>query len=145
MPLTRPFIPSISRWADSFDNPYQRLYVPKSVRGDLDWYQHIVFNTPSTMPLKRLEPVDISWYWDASTSFGVAAHIGPYFAVWRWTTRALHLLEQREQKLVLHINWAEAVAVELGLALLATLSDRRATALGNASGLSSALRKYLLF
>lgn len=123
LPLARPFMPSLVRWAASFRSPRRPQRVADSVQRDLEWYRSIMLHTPPELPLRLPDPQSVDWFGDASTSFGVAAHVGVHFAVWRWTPEALRLLQQTQGRRPLHINWAEAVAVELGLLLVAWLGD----------------------
>ena len=65
---------------------------------------------PSELPLQEADSLDISWWGDTSTSFGIGISVGPFWNVWAWasgfTVGPGHGYD---------IGWAEAVAVELGL------------------------------
>jgi hypothetical protein len=64
------------------------------------------------MPLAPPQPIDLQWWGDASTLFGIGIAIGSHWAVWKWAPgfRGSPLQD-------FDIGWAEAVAVELGLHL----------------------------
>ncbi|PSR80886.1 hypothetical protein PHLCEN_2v6595 [Hermanssonia centrifuga] len=62
------------------------------------------------MPLSSPEPLDLSWWGDASTSFGIGVVMGSFWGVWRWAPGTMV-----GPKKEFDIGWAEAVAVELGM------------------------------
>ncbi|PSR81677.1 hypothetical protein PHLCEN_2v6296 [Hermanssonia centrifuga] len=80
------------------------------MQADLTWIQYIMRKLPNEMPLSSPEPLDIEWWGDASTSFGIGVAVGTFWGVWRWTTE-MRVGPRQEYD----IGWAEAVAVELGL------------------------------
>jgi hypothetical protein len=56
--------------------------------------------------------VDIQWWGDASSSFGIGIALSHYWAVWKWAPGfKVGPLQDFD------IGWAEAVAIELGLRL----------------------------
>jgi len=67
---------------------------------------------PNRFPLTPSTPVDVDWWGDASTSFGIGVTIGGRWAVWKWASGVKVGPKQR-----FDIGWAEAVAVELALQL----------------------------
>lgn len=109
-PLIRPFLRSISAFAAAFVSPRAKLLPPHSVGADLSWIQFLLASLPREMPLASPSVVDIQWWGDASTSFGIGIAIGQYWAVWRWAP-GFKVGPKQE----FDIGWAEAVAVELGL------------------------------
>ncbi|PSR71582.1 hypothetical protein PHLCEN_2v12542, partial [Hermanssonia centrifuga] len=109
-PLIRPFLPSISRFASSFLSARSSLHPSGGMQADLTWIQYIMRKLPNEMPLSSPEPLDIEWWGDASTSFGIGVAVGTFWGVWRWTTE-MRVGPRQEYD----IGWAEAVAVELGL------------------------------
>ena len=62
------------------------------------------------MPLLGPTPLDVGWWGDASTSFGVGVAVGPFWGVWAWAPGFCVGPHQ-----TFDIGWAEALAVELGL------------------------------
>jgi hypothetical protein len=111
-PLVRPFLRSISRFASNFRSRRARLEVPSGARSDVKWILDIVPLLPRELPLATPDPIDIGWWGDASTSFGVGVVVGHIWGVWTWAPGVI-VGPGHE----LHIGWAEAVAVELGLLL----------------------------
>lgn len=109
-PLIRPFLRSISAFAAGFITPRARLSLPRGMVADLSWIQFLLAALPREMPLASPAVVDIQWWGDASTSFGIGIVIGQYWAVWRWAPGF-----KVGPKQAFDIGWAEAVAVELGL------------------------------
>ena len=75
-PLIRPFLRSLSHFAGNFNSPIAKLHPPHPVVADLEWIHQILYNVPNTIPLSSPEPIDINWWGDASTSFGVGLAIG---------------------------------------------------------------------
>jgi hypothetical protein len=71
---------------------------------------------PNKIFLKDQGIVDLNWWGDASTSFGVGIGIGKFFAVWKYAPGL-----QVGPKKAFDIGWAEAVVVELGLHLATQL------------------------
>ena len=111
-PLIRPFLCSISTFASSFTSLRSGRPVPPAMLADLSWIQFLIRNLPNEIPLAPSLPIDLHWWGDTSTSFGIGIALGHYWAVWRWAPgfRVGPLLDY-------DIGWAEAVAVELGLRL----------------------------
>jgi len=111
-PLIRPFLRSAALFAASFRSHRAHLFPPPAVRADLLWIQSLLQQLPNTVPITNPSPVDIGWWGDASTSFGVGVVIGNHWSVWRWAP-GFRVGPNR----AFDIGWAEAVAVELGLRL----------------------------
>lgn len=109
-PLIRPFLRSISAFTANFASPKAKLTLPRSMGADLSWIQFLLASLPNERPLASSALVDIQWWGDASSSFGIGIAIGHYWAVWRWAPGF-----KVGPKQAFDIGWAEAVAVELGL------------------------------
>ena len=109
-PLIRPFLRSIARFAAAFHSPRARLSPPSPVLADLRWIQSLLLDLPNAVPIVDPSPVDIGWWGDASTSFGIGVVIGTHWSAWRWAPGF-----RVGPKQPFDIGWAEAVAVELGL------------------------------
>jgi len=109
-PIIRPFLRSISRFASTFRTASACLRVPDSVTKDIRWIQDALIIAPSSVPLAHPEPVDIGWWGDASTSWGIGVVTGRFWAAWAWAPGFKVGTGQD-----FDIGWAEAVAVELGL------------------------------
>ena len=111
--LIRPYLPSISSFSESFRDPRARLHPPRALLADLGWVRFLLRTLPNAMPLSPSEPLDLDWWGDASTSFGIGVVIGSYWAGWQWAP-GFHPGASSG----VNIGWAEAVAVELGVRLL---------------------------
>ena len=111
-PLIRPFLRGIATFALSYRNPRAKLHVPPTLLANLSWVQFIIKNLPNKMPLASPQPLDLQWWGDASTSFGIGIAIGCYWAVWKWAP-GFKVGPRQDYD----IGWAEAVAIELGLRL----------------------------
>jgi hypothetical protein len=109
-PLIHLFLCSISRFASSFKSPCSALAVPPSVCSDITWISEMIPLLPSELPLSSPDPLDIGWWGDASTSFGVGVVVGAFWGVWEWNP-GFSVGPGKEHD----IGWAEAVAIELGL------------------------------
>lgn len=109
-PLIRPFLRSIAVFAGGFRSARAHLRPSSAVAADLPWIQSLLLLLPNCVPLADPSPVDIGWWGDASTSFGIGIVVQNRWAVWRWApgfkVGPHHTFD---------IGWAEAVAVELGL------------------------------
>lgn len=121
-PLIRPFLRAISLFAQSFTSPRAKLHVVASVRSDLSWIQFLLHHLPNEILLKSQDIIDLNWWGDASTSFGIGIVVGEFFAVWKYAPGF-----QVGPKKAFDIGWAEAVAVELGLRLATQLQLLRGT------------------
>jgi hypothetical protein len=108
-PLIRPFLRSIARFASSFRSSRAHLRPSAAVTSDLPWIQSLLSHLPNCIPIANPSPVDIGWWGDASTSFGIGVVIQDRWAVWRWAP-GFRVGPTR----TFDIGWAEAVAVELG-------------------------------
>lgn len=110
--LIRPFLRSVTQFANSFRSHRAKLDVTPPVARDLEWVRYVLQSTPNRLPLRSPVAVDLGWWGDASSSFGIGVVIGGYWAVWRYAD-GVRVGPGREYD----IGWAEAVAVELGLHL----------------------------
>lgn len=111
--LIRPYLPSIVSFAKSFGDPRASLHPPRSMLRDLKWIKFLLLSLPNSMPLSLPEPMDLDWWGDASTSFGIGVVIGSFWAAWRWIPGS-HPAPHSH----FNIGWAETVAIELGVRLL---------------------------
>ena len=111
--LIRPYLPSIIDFVQSFRDPRAKLHPTRTLRRDLEWILYLLQTLPNTMPLSLPDPVDLDWWGDASTSFGIGVVIGTHWACWQWAPGF-----RPGPSSGLNIGWAEAVAVELGVHLL---------------------------
>jgi len=111
-PLIRPFLRSAALFAASFRSHRAHLSPPPALRADLLWIQSLLQQLPNSVPIAPPSPVDIGWWGDASTSFGIGVVISNHWSVWQWAP-GFRVGPNRQ----FDIGWAEAVAVELGLRL----------------------------
>ena len=116
-PLIRPFLRGIAHFAHSFKSPLVKLPILPPLQADLSWVRFLVRSLPNEIPLASPEPIDLQWWGDASTSFGVGIALGSHWAVWKWAPGFIVGPRQTHD-----IGWAEAVAVELGLRLAIDLN-----------------------
>lgn len=108
--LIRPFLRSVAHFANGFLSHRARLEVPSPVARDLEWTKYVLLSSPNCLPLQPQAAIDLEWWGDASSSFGVGVVVGGHWAVWRYAD-GVCVGPGREYD----IGWAEAVAVELGL------------------------------
>jgi hypothetical protein len=111
-PLIRPFVVSAGIFAARFTSPRARLHVSSGLAADLAWITELVPVLPPELPLARPEPIDVGWWGDASTSFGVGVVVGGFWGVWKYAPGVAVGPGQ-----AFDIGWAEAVAVEVGLGI----------------------------
>jgi hypothetical protein len=111
-PLVRPFLKSIVKFGKKFTNARAKLQPSASLLADLTWVKFILASHLHTIPLAVDNPLDLGWWGDASTSFGIGIAVGEYWAVWQWAP-GFEVGPNKSHD----IGWAEAVAVELGLRL----------------------------
>lgn len=116
-PLIRPFLRGIAHFAQSFKSPLSKMLILPHLRANISWVQFLVKNLPNKSPLASPEPIDLQWWGDASTLFGIGVAIGSYWAVWRWAP-GFSVGPKQDYD----IGWAEAVAVELALRLALELN-----------------------
>ncbi|KAF5382385.1 hypothetical protein D9757_009774 [Collybiopsis confluens] len=109
-PLIRPFISSSGVFARLFRSSSAKLSVPNFVDADISWILWLLDILPNEMPLVSPGPIDLGWWGDASSSYGVAIVVGDYWAVWTWAPGF-----KVGPKCEFDILWAETVAVELAL------------------------------
>jgi len=83
----------------------------------LSWVQFILKSLPNEMPLALAQPIDLQWWGDASTSFGIGVVVGSHWAVWKWAPGF-----RVGPRQAFNIGCAEAVAVELGLCIMISLN-----------------------
>lgn len=117
VPLSRPFLPSITSFIQGFKINSRKRHPSPHLIADLKWIHHLYSSAPPRLYLTSAEPYDLDWWGDASTSWGVGVSVGRYFALWKWAPG----FEPGPKKEGFDIGWAEAVAVELGFALVLAL------------------------
>jgi hypothetical protein len=83
-PLICPFIHSVSHFTSHFISPHAQLHPLRPLLTDLSWIQDLLHWLPNELPLFSNSPVDINWWGDARTSFGVGVTVGQFWAVWSW-------------------------------------------------------------
>lgn len=108
----RPFLRSASRFAaDLAQRKYRTTKAPTmDLLADLSWVRFILESSPNVLPLRNPTPVDLNWWGDASSSFGIGVVIHGHWAVWKYAAGFIVGPNQ-----AFDIGWAEAVAVELAL------------------------------
>lgn len=111
-PLIRPFLCSIAAFTTGFCSMHAHLHPSAAVRVDLPWVQSLLSHLPNSIPITDPSPVDIGWWGDASTSFGIGVIVQKHWAVWHWAS-GFKVGPKRD----FDISWAEATAIELGLRL----------------------------
>lgn len=109
-PLLRPFTRSASRFTSTFSSHRARLNPSSALRADLSWIRTLLAQLPNELPLQRDELLDLGWWGDASTSFGIGVVVGQFWNAWSWAPGCVVGPHQKYD-----IGWAEAIAVELGL------------------------------
>lgn len=111
-PLIRPFLRTLSHFSHKFKSFRALLRPPGPVIADLHWIISMLETLPNELPLMHSDPIDLDWWGDASTSFGIGVTIRNFWAVWQWAPGVKVGPKQR-----FDIGWAEAAAVELALLL----------------------------
>jgi len=111
-PLIRPFLRSLSHFSHKFKSFRAHLHPPGPVVADLHWIISMLETLPNELPLMHSVPIDLDWWGDASTSFGIGVTIKNFWAVWRWAPGVKVGPKQQYD-----IGWAEAAAIELALLL----------------------------
>lgn len=115
--LIRPFLRGLALFAASFAAAYIKKSPSAAVKADLSWVRFIIQASPKSLPLQQSNPIDVQWWGDASSSFGVGVVVSGVWDVWQWTDSTI-IGPGRQYD----IGWAEAVAVELGLRLVLHLN-----------------------
>jgi len=94
---------------------------------------------PNRQPLHSSIPIDLNWWGDGSTSFGIGIVLGTHWCAWHW---APNIRVGPHHKY--NIGWAEAIAVELALLLalqLNLLASGTYLVCSNNSGVVAVLNK----
>ncbi len=110
----RPFLRSASRFAATMASRTYRAAraPPTDLIADLSWIRFCLQSSPNVLPLRPRVPLDLGWWGDASSSFGIGVVIQGLWAVWKYAPGFTVGPNQP-----FDIGWAEAVAVELALRL----------------------------
>ena len=137
--LIQPFLRSISVFTNSFQSQRAHLLPPSSVQVDLCWILSLLEILPDHLPLYRSAPIDLDWWGDASSLFGIRVTIGGEWAIWKYAPGVS--VGPGKQ---FNIGWAETVAVELTLQLAIScnlLSPQHFLVRSNNAGVVSVLGK----
>jgi hypothetical protein len=81
-PLIHLFLCLISCFASGFKLLCSALAVPPSVCSDITWILEMIPLLPPKLPLSCPDPLDIGWWGDVSTSFGVGVVVGAFWGGW---------------------------------------------------------------
>jgi hypothetical protein len=79
-PLIQPFLHGIAHFAHCYKSPQSKLLVFLPLHADLSWVCFLIKSLPNKTPLASPEPVDLKWWGDASTSFGIGVVLGSHSA-----------------------------------------------------------------
>jgi hypothetical protein len=109
-PLIWPFLHGLAHFPLSFRSPHGKLQVHPPLCANLSWIQSTLQSLPNEIPLAPAAPVNLQWWGNASTSFGIGIIIGSYWAVWKWAPSFKVGLWQD-----FDIRCAKAIAIKLGL------------------------------
>jgi hypothetical protein len=108
-----PFLHSISYFASSFSSPHghiaKRAPGP-NMQANLSWICFILKLSPNRLPLCPSTPIDLAWWDNASSSFGIGVVVGGHWAVWKYAPDFWVGPNQEY-----NIGWAKAIAVKLAL------------------------------
>jgi hypothetical protein len=61
----------------------ENFQVPPPLCANLSWIQFVLQSLPNEIPLASAAPIDLQWWGNTSTSFGIGIIIGSYWAVWK--------------------------------------------------------------
>jgi hypothetical protein len=111
-PLIRPFLCLLTHFSHNFISSRKRLRPSSTVVSDLCWIVSLLDVLPNELPLSQPKPLDLNWWGNASTSFGVGITIKNFWAVWRWAPGVIVGPKRR-----FNIGWAEAAAINLAIHL----------------------------
>ncbi|KAG1733253.1 hypothetical protein EDD22DRAFT_955880 [Suillus occidentalis] len=82
----RPFLRSIAAFAAGFRSTHAHLCPSTAIHTDLPWVQSLLSHLPNSIPIMDPSPVDIGWWGNASTSFGIRVVVQKHWAVWHWAS-----------------------------------------------------------
>ncbi|KAI6131235.1 hypothetical protein EDD16DRAFT_1468456, partial [Pisolithus croceorrhizus] len=85
-------------------------FTPPEVHANLTWALSIISHLRSKIPLCPPDPINIGWWGDASSSFGIGVIISTYWAPWKWK-----LGFEVRQGHNYDIGQTKALSVKLGL------------------------------
>lgn len=110
-PDGRAYLPNICKFISSFKGPHQSLHPGHRTKTDLKWWSSML-DKPSVARslVSRGDIVDLDFWMDASSSWGIGLLCEGRWAAWKWLDGWRS--DFRE------IGWAEAVAVELAVRLI---------------------------
>ena len=110
-PEGRAYLPNICKFISSFKGPHQLLHPGHRTKTDLKWWSSRLANPSIAQSLvPRGEVVDLNFWMDASSGWGIGLLCEGHWAAWKW-------LDGWESDFR-EIGWAECVAVELAVRLL---------------------------
>lgn len=113
LPQLKCYLNSLHRWKAAWRMKFARQKVPDDVREDLDhWLETLqVFKNHRLIPV--VEPKEVDWVGDASTSFGIGVFIGE-----KWCQYSLIAGWETKSEVKRGIAWLETVAIRLGILMI---------------------------
>ncbi|EHS63701.1 uncharacterized protein PGTG_21780 [Puccinia graminis f. sp. tritici CRL 75-36-700-3] len=109
LPQLRAYIRGVYRWINEWKKKMATRSLPEDVKNYLEFWLHTLLIFKNTRLIRSMEPSEILWVGDASTSFGIGILIGH-----RWCQFRL----KENWRVGVHakgIAWLETVAIRLGL------------------------------
>lgn len=116
LPQLRCYLNSLYRWIHSWVHLYARQLLPEDAREDLQFWKATLKSFKNMQLIASVEPKEIGWVGDASTSFGIGVVIGS-----RWSQFRLKDGWEYDKGTKRGIAWLETVAIRLGLLMLIQL------------------------
>lgn len=113
-PDGRAYLTNLCTFISSFAHAFQTRHPSRSVFEDLEWWRtRLAVPSVTRSLVSRGKPIDLGFWMDASSSWGIGLICNGRWAAWKW----VHGWESTYRGIL----WAEAVAVELAVRLLDVL------------------------
>lgn len=120
LPQLKCYLNSVHRWKAAWRKRFAKQILPEDVREDLEYWSRSLGSFKNHRLIPAVEPKEVKWVGDASTSFGVAVVIGEKWCQYRlkegWQTRS---------PVKRGIAWLETVAIRLGILMIIEMNWKR--------------------
>lgn len=113
LPQLKCYLNSLHRWKKSWIHKFAKQHLPLDAREDLEYWKKSLDSFRNHRLIPSLQPKDIKWVGDASTSFGIGVLIGS-----KWSQFKLKTGWELRGNVKRGIAWLETVAIRIGLLML---------------------------
>lgn len=118
LPHMKPYMRSMHHYKKSWGNQWIKKHLSDEVKDDLEHWEHTLNTFDNLRILPDRSPIEVNWYGDASTSFGLGLKVGSSWAMF-WLMDGWESYNLKPDETPRKIAWAETIIIRLGIIMVA--------------------------